>query len=300
MDKPLVSIVCLTYNHKNYIRDALNGFVMQKTNFDFEVIIHDDASTDGTSAIIKEYARKYKFIVPILQKENQWSKGKTLSKTFIYPKIRGKYVAFCEGDDYWTDENKLQIQVNCLEDNPDAFLCFHPVIIRYTPKTQQDIVFPWPEYRFNKQELSLQDLLIRNFIQTNSVMYRWRFKEKNDFSLIPDQILPSDWYLHLLHAELGKVIFIDKTMGVYNKHLGGIWNNAENDYQWLKRYTELEFNFHLRVEEYFHSSRRSEITLLLYKANKFAFENKDWNLLKKVLFLKSKYFYKHLINLKDL
>ena len=109
---PLLSICCVTYNHKKYIRQCLDSFLMQKTNFKFEIIIHDDASTDGTADIIKEYYEKYPDIIkPIFQTENQFSQGKSISKTFIYPRIKGKYVALCEGDDYWTDPYKLQKQV---------------------------------------------------------------------------------------------------------------------------------------------------------------------------------------------
>ena len=123
-----LSIICLAYNQVRFIKDALEGFVMQKTNFPFEVIIHDDASTDGTTEIIKEYEHKYPNIIkPIYQTENQWRKAKTMSKTFIYPHIKGEYVAFCEGDDYWTDENKLQKQVDFLDSHPDYTICFHPV-----------------------------------------------------------------------------------------------------------------------------------------------------------------------------
>ena len=110
-----LSVICLTYNHEKFIRQALDGFVMQKTNFPFEVIVHDDASTDETAKIIREYEIKYpELIKPIYQKENLWQKG-IPTKNYIYPKINGKYVALCEGDDYWTDPLKLQKQVDFLE-----------------------------------------------------------------------------------------------------------------------------------------------------------------------------------------
>ena len=104
-----LSIVCTAYNHEKYIRSALDGFVMQKTNFAFEAIVHDDASTDGTADIIREYAKKYPdIIVPIIQTENQHSKKVQITREIIFPMIKGKYIAFCEGDDYWTDPYKLQ------------------------------------------------------------------------------------------------------------------------------------------------------------------------------------------------
>ena len=120
--QPMVTVWCLTYNQKDFIRDALNGFVMQQTNFLFEVIVHDDASTDGTTEIVKEYAAKYPHIIkPKIESDNQWKKGGLKHIVAIMNERfrRGKYIAFCEGDDYWTDTNKLQQQVDCLEINHD-------------------------------------------------------------------------------------------------------------------------------------------------------------------------------------
>ena len=123
----LVSICCITYNQKNYIRDTLEGFVSQKTNFSYEVLIHDDASTDGTADIIREYARRYpEKMKPILQLENQYAKGLyNVSGTYNFPRARGRYIAMCEGDDYWTDRYKLQRQVDFMEAHPDCSLVFH-------------------------------------------------------------------------------------------------------------------------------------------------------------------------------
>ena len=116
----LVSICCITYNQEAYIRDALEGFVKQKTNFRYEVLIHDDASTDRTAEIIREYEEKYPDLIkPILQTVNQYSLGLTnVSGTWNFPravKNGSKYIAMCEGDDYWIDEHKLQRQVDYLE-----------------------------------------------------------------------------------------------------------------------------------------------------------------------------------------
>lgn len=123
--KPLVSICSLTYNHENYVSQAIEGFLMQKTTFPIEIIIHDDASTDNTTNIIREYENRYPDIIkPIYQNENQWSKGIRPSPTYVWPCAKGKYIAICEGDDYWTDPYKLQKQVDFLEVNPDYGLVF--------------------------------------------------------------------------------------------------------------------------------------------------------------------------------
>lgn len=121
-----VSIICNAYNHEKYIRDALDGFLMQKTNFRFEVLVHDDASTDRTAEIIREYEKKYPEIIkPIYQIENKHSQKIPIMKTFQYPRVQGKYIALCEGDDYWTDGNKLQKQYDAMEAHPEVDMCAH-------------------------------------------------------------------------------------------------------------------------------------------------------------------------------
>lgn len=121
-----VSICCAAYNHEKYICDALNSFLMQKTNFKYEILIHDDASTDNTASIIREYEKEYSNIIkPIYQTENQYSKGIRISQTFNYPRAKGKYIAICEGDDFWTDENKLQKQYDFMESHRDYSMCCH-------------------------------------------------------------------------------------------------------------------------------------------------------------------------------
>lgn len=165
MDKPLVSICSITYNHAPYIRQCLDGFLMQKTNFPFEIIINDDCSTDGTTEIIKEYAAKYpELIKPIFHDENQYQKGaRGILVNYVFPKVQGKYLALCEGDDYWIDSLKLQKQVDFLEENPDYGLVhtyFHYVDVNdkvIPPPTQfhqhiQERIFDgyiWDYYLYN-------------------------------------------------------------------------------------------------------------------------------------------------------
>lgn len=119
-----VSIICLTYNHEKYIRECLEGFVSQKTDFAFEVLVHDDASTDATASIIREFEAKYPHIIkPTYQTENQYSKGKNIIMPLLMSKARGKYFAWCEGDDFWTDPYKLQKQHDALSAHPECFMC---------------------------------------------------------------------------------------------------------------------------------------------------------------------------------
>lgn len=124
--EPLVSVVCMTFNQEDYIKDALDSILAQKTSFPFEVIVHDDASTDSTTEIVKEYEKRYPNIVrSIIQDENQYSKNGGAFHRFVLPACRGKYIASCEGDDYWCDSFKLEQQINYLENHPDCPACAH-------------------------------------------------------------------------------------------------------------------------------------------------------------------------------
>ena len=131
MDKPLVSISCITYNHEKYIRDCLDGFMMQKTDFPFEILIHDDASTDRTADIIREYEKNFPNIIkPIYQTENQFSKGLMIGETFNFPRAQGDYIAICEGDDYWNSPDKLQKQIDMFRARPELAMVYCDYDIR--------------------------------------------------------------------------------------------------------------------------------------------------------------------------
>lgn len=172
---PLVSISCITYNHEAFIRDAIEAFLMQKTTFPVEILIHDDASTDGTPRIIREYEEKYpNLIFPIYQTENLYSQGTKISINFQYPRARGKYIAYCEGDDYWADPLKLQKQVDFLEANDEYSFCSHNFWV-LNQETSEMVVNRLYTSDF---EISLNDILLmkskkRKFtIHMNSVTFR--------------------------------------------------------------------------------------------------------------------------------
>lgn len=139
-----IAIECTTYNHGSYLADTLEGFVNQQTNFPFVAIVHDDASTDNTADVLREYAAKYPDIIkPIYEKENQYSKrdgslGRIMRKTIV--EIGAPYIAFCEGDDYWTDPQKLQKQIDFLEANPDYTMVFTNAVIHYQDGRKEDVV----------------------------------------------------------------------------------------------------------------------------------------------------------------
>jgi glycosyltransferase involved in cell wall biosynthesis len=214
---PLVSVTCITYNQVNFIRETLDGFLMQKTDFPFEVLINDDSSTDGTAEILAEYQSKHPDIIRVVfHDENQFSQGKRgMFARFLFPIARGKYIALCEGDDYWTDPHKLQIQADYMESHPECTLCFHQVKVVYDNEEKSDQLYPEGEER---SRLTRCDLISVNFVGTNSVMYR-----KHDYADLSVDVMPTDLYLHLFHARFGEIHFIERAMSVYRRHAGGIW-----------------------------------------------------------------------------
>lgn len=226
---PKVSVVSITYNHEAYIREALDGFVAQHVDFPLEVIVADDASTDDTPGIIRQYAAQYPDLIrPILRAENV---GIHANLTDALSAARGEYLALCEGDDYWTDPSKLSKQVEFLDQHPETAVCFHPVRVVWTAEGERNglaesvirrieqIVLrelPRPSWM---GDLSLDALISRNFIQTNSVIYR-RMPRYDD---IPAEIMPLDWYLHVRHAARGDIALLPDVMSVYRRHPQGIW-----------------------------------------------------------------------------
>ena len=258
MSKIKLSVVCITYNHEKFIRQALDGFVMQRTKFPFEVLVHDDASTDRTADIVREYEQKYPDLFTVIyEKENQWKK-KDICRDIVFPKVRGEYVALCEGDDYWTDPLKLQKQVDFLDAHPDYTICFHPVTVVWEEENFPNDIFPSQKLLKKIGRPDLSTLLEGNFIQTNSVVYRWRF-HKEPLSLIPDDILPGDWFLHLLHAQTGKIGMLPEAMSVYCRHAGGIWQGAGRTLEWFYLSGEKCLNCFKMIEKVFGISKARDI-----------------------------------------
>jgi glycosyltransferase involved in cell wall biosynthesis len=208
--EPLVSINCLTYNHVNFIEETFKGFLMQETDFPVEILVHDDASTDGTSAIIREYAANYpKLIKPIIQTENQFSKGCSISSTYVYPKAMGKYIAFCEGDDFWIDANKLQMQCDFLENHPD----YSMVDTFFEVCNERSMILDkhlYSHFAYNNYDGDiLIDMLNTNFILTCTVCIRKEVVTTQPYISSPVHL---DYSMFLAAAWCGKVKhFFNKT-----------------------------------------------------------------------------------------
>ncbi len=217
---PLVTICCITYNHAAYIRECLNGFLMQETNFKFEVVIHDDASTDETQGIIKEYCEKYPNVFsPIFQHVNQYSRGiKSIIQTFCVPQFRGKYVAMCEGDDYWIDPYKLQKQVDIMENNPNCSLVISNGISLNEITKKQYIINPMGDIKKSGFISPNLVLLERRLIPTASMFYR------KDQSKMPDffrNCPVGDRPLRLWLLSNGDIYYFANPMIMYREQSNG-------------------------------------------------------------------------------
>lgn len=224
MEKIMVSVYCLAYNHEKYIESALKGFVNQNTDFDYEVFVHDDASQDGTAQIIKKYADKYPQIIkPIYQTENQYSKGVRISREIIYPKMRGKYIAICEGDDYWCNEFKLQKQVDFLEKHKEYAACVH--------NTRKINCQTGKEEYINESTIDM-DLEFKKVVkkgnaefQLSSVMCR---REMFD---LPQELEGNgfgDYPLAIYLMLNGKIRYLKDVMSVYRLYTEGSWTYRQD------------------------------------------------------------------------
>lgn len=223
---PLVIITCITYNHKDYIHNALDGFVMQKTNFPFVAVIHDDASTDGTTDIIREYAEKYQNIIfPIFERENQYSKHDGSVRRIFDNVIKcsgAKYIAFCEGDDYWIDPLKLQKQVDFLESHPDFSLCGTSALDLWGDRLSFPPVIHRENYYPSTGEFITKGMLA---MRTASICYRAElyYERPPDISKVYVGDIPLVFYLSLR----GRLCFLSDITTVYRRVAKGSWSEKK-------------------------------------------------------------------------
>jgi glycosyltransferase involved in cell wall biosynthesis len=271
---PLVSICCITYNHEKYIRDAIEGFLMQKTDFPVEILIFDDASQDRTQEIIEEYAKKNENIVTFLQTENQRSKGKNGYIDWLLPAAKGKYIALCEGDDYWIDPYKLQNQVDFLNENENFVMCFTNCLIKneITKKEKIAKINIW-------DSLDTRGLLMHNSLEgvkygeeinspghTSTIVFRNHLI--NSFPNWYSKCFIGDEPLFLILSKFGNAKFINTISSVYRQHLSGVSTinfTFESDYlgrifmyKKLNTYFDKKYSkyiFHLIAQYYFKLSK---------------------------------------------
>lgn len=219
MGEIAISVMCITYNQAEYIRDALEGILAQRTSFAFEILVHDDASTDGTDEILKEYQEKYPDKIRLfLEEENQYSKGADITRDFLLPHVRGKYMACCEGDDYWIYYGKLQAQYDLMEAHPEVSLCYHNAVV----------------YDESKDELNLNVIDHKTgYVEDEDVIYPRKGWYPTASVLCRTEYMLS---YHDLHAPTGdegrrcymacrgRLYFINEAWCVYRNRSKGSWN----------------------------------------------------------------------------
>lgn len=245
MATPLVTVICTTYNHEKYIRDALNGFVLQKTTFPFKVIVQDDASTDGTASIIREYEAKHPLLFHcIYHQVNQYQLGVNKFRKFIEPLLGGKYVAYCEGDDYWIDKNKLQREIDYMEAHPDCSQCCHAYNkIRANDKA---LLF------INRSAECERDLTPEELIMYNNPpqLCTQVFKREVVEFDMPCTALAKvgDYPLLLKSLLFGNVHYIDEVMSSYRVRADGSW--SQRVYARIEKQSEHKQNIIVFLEAF--------------------------------------------------
>lgn len=269
----IVTIRCLVYNHEPFLRQCLDGFVMQKTCFRFEAIVHDDASTDGSAAIIREYAEKYPEIIkPIFETENQYSKNDGSIRRIMNAHTHGKYVAMCEGDDYWTDPYKLQKQVDFLESHPDYVICSH----RFNQYIEdKKLLEEDDDKNFQGADYDLKNLIGGKWLtQTLTLMFR---RSALDLQHFESYGMSMDIILLYELLRNGKGYCLPDIMAVYRYHGGGVWSEVS-----LNQRRLVEFKARLAI----YDVERSDMAamFLLYQFAKAM--SRTWMLHQCKLFIK--------------
>lgn len=268
IDNPLVSARVITYNHGKFIRECLEGIFMQETNFPFEVVIGEDCSTDETRLICEEFKARYPERVNLLTYDKNVGAQENARRT--REACRGKYIAFCEGDDYWTDPLKLQKQTNFLEENSAYAMCFHNCFVNFEddPNKESGLF-----YEYVKDSYEITDLFGKWLIPTASVMFR-----NNLISDYPEWLskaIVGDTPFFILIASHGRIKLLPGMMGVYRRHSGGA-TNLLNGYTYWEEMIELYSN----IDKHFGYKYKREIYPVLewfhYKLTQVACENRDY------------------------
>ena len=246
----MVSVFCTTYNQKKYIAQCLESMVNQKTSFPYEIIVRDDASTDGTSEIIRELHRKYPDrIVPFIQPENLFQQGlERISFEQMFKMSRGKYIAVCDGDDFWTDENKLQKQVDFMESHPDYSMCGHAAYFAREDGTlRKDRFF---SLSMGSGDLTIEEIISKWAMATTSLMYRKSCRTDIIFPF-RGNCVNDDYAMMVYMALKGKVYYSDELMGAYRQSSNGsISQRLLNDKEYLVKYSTEFVQMLDRINQY--------------------------------------------------
>jgi len=248
MGEVKVSIHCLCYNHEKFIVEALDGMVNQKTNFAYEIIVHEDASTDRSAEIVKEYEQKYPELIKVIyQEKNQYSQNIDAFRTHMFPVSRGKYIAICDGDDFWCCEDKLQLQYDFLEAHPDTFMvaCNSERIRTDGSKINNVVEVQGSRY------IPVEELIFKNksVPQQSSLMFRREFYEVEQPEWFYKTVM--DNRFRLFSACLGKVYYIDRVMAKYRAMVQGSYSmSLRKDQTHYKKQLTSAIEFFEHFDEY--------------------------------------------------
>ena len=225
---PMVSICCAAYRQENTIAQTLTSFLAQKTDYPVEVLVHDDASADRTPEIIRDFASRYPDVVkPILQTENQYSKGVPINETFNFPRVQGKYIALCEGDDYWRDETKLQQQVAYMEAHPDCTFCFtNGVVHDVTGQTADRPFLPfYPAeaawFANEDRDYTLGEICHLSFLPTATFLFPARLLREVPRELLTKECYHGDLRMKLFFTAAGYAHYVNASTCVYRANFPG-------------------------------------------------------------------------------
>lgn len=278
----MVSVSCITFNHGRYLRQALDSFLSQETDFRYEILIHDDASTDDTVDIIRKYTEKYPDIIrPMYEEQNQYSRGiSNISGVFNFPRANGRYIAMCEGDDYWTDTKKLQKQVDIMEAHSEYALCTHAasIVSEDGAFRSENVIRPFA----SSGEIAPSDFISKKTnVPTASMLFRTEYAKR----------LP-DWYfscpvgdipLQLFMTENGGVYYIDELMSAYRMGIAGSWgdmmDNAPGRQAFIKKWED-HYNAMKVMYEAFDAdtdSKWHEAVMTALKRQRFHIDLKEGN-----------------------
>lgn len=232
LNSPKVSICVQTYNHAAHIGQCLDGMLMQQTGFPFEIILGEDESNDGTREICQEYSSRFPNKINLYlrsRKDVIKINGRSTGRyNFIqnFKACKGEYIALCEGDDYWTDKEKLQSQVDFLDNNPEYVLSFHYTQIHKDGVLENDYL-----NEGLKEKMSLEDLIVSNRFRTLSCVFRRKALLEAGFPKWFNKSAIGDYVLYILLAQKGKINVLPKIMGAYRIHDGGIWEKRPSSYR---------------------------------------------------------------------
>lgn len=209
-----VSVLMITYNQERYIAQAIESALKQETSFDYEIVIGEDHSTDGTREIVAELARNHPGKIKTLLAPSNQGGHRNFCET--WKACRGQYIAILEGDDFWTSAAKLQRQADFLDQHPECSLCFHRVTVLHPDGSRSE----FPEAA--KERSNIEDILMGNFISTPSTMVRNGLVKEPPAWI--QQLRMADWPMWVLHAVHGQLGYIDEVMAAYRMHSGGVWS----------------------------------------------------------------------------